>query len=53
MTLPKKNNPLSEQITIRFTKADYDALTSIPQYREKLRALIVEWLNSQEKEKEE
>lgn len=48
MPIPKKDNPLTHQVCIRFTQADYDALTAIPDYREKLRELIKEWLNSQE-----
>ncbi|BDA70202.1 hypothetical protein CAL7716_043680 [Calothrix sp. PCC 7716] len=53
MPLPKKETPLEKTISIRVTQADYDALTSIPDYREKLRDFIQKLINSQEQEKKQ
>lgn len=47
MPIPKKENPLDRQICIRFTQADYEAITTIPDYREKLRLLVRQWLENQ------
>ncbi len=46
MTLPKKDEPLVQTISIRVTQSQYDAIKSIPDYREKLRALIQQWLKN-------
>lgn len=46
MTLPKKDEPLVQTISIRVTQSQYDAIKSIPDYREKLRALIQQWLEN-------
>ncbi|TWH62109.1 hypothetical protein [Dulcicalothrix desertica] len=51
MPLPKKDNPLTKHIGVRVTPEMHSALKAIPDYQEKLRELIQQLINSQEKEK--
>ncbi len=48
MPLPKKDKPLSKQIALKMTPEMHDALKAIPDYQEKLRELIRQWLENLE-----
>lgn len=50
MTLPKKDEPLKGKLTIRVTEATESKVKLIPNYAEKLRVLIQQWLDSLESE---
>lgn len=50
MTLPKKDEPLKGKLTIRVTEATESKVKLIPNYAEKLRVLIQQWLESLESE---
>ncbi|BAZ17779.1 hypothetical protein NIES4071_96590 [Calothrix sp. NIES-4071] len=52
MPLPKKDKPLTKQLSVRVTPEIYERVKMVPNHQDKLRALIQQWLENLEQEQE-